>query len=601
MVELRGYQEDALGRALDVVHVRRLWPFVRPYRRGLALALLILAASLVVEVAGPYVLRLAIDGPLAAAARGEQVDAAPLYWLTAAYAAVMLAGAGLGYAYAMVTTKNGQRVIRDVRVRLFGHMLAQGPRFFETNPAGKLVTRVTSDVENLNELITTGVLESLFDLMKIAGLLAVLFWVHTGLALFTIAVTPVIIAMSLVFRRFARDAYRAVRGQLARQNAFTAELVGGARTTKLFGQTAAIESYYRLLNAQTRGGWIKTVTQFALFFTLVDLVIQLTQTGLLFVGGTSILGGTLSIGVFVQFWLYFTKITDPIKELGEKYNVLQSAFASSERIFKILDTVPDVVESPDARPTAPGPARVVFENVHFAYRPDVPVLQDVSFVVEPGTTVAIVGPTGAGKSTILALLARLRDPSAGRVLLDGVDIKELQLASLRRRIAMVMQDVFLFSGTVLDNVRLFDPAIDRARVEAALAAVGASEFVNSLDQGLDAAVEERGMTFSQGERQLLSFARALAADPDVLVLDEATANIDTQSEARIQRGLAALLRGRTAIVVAHRLSTVRHADRILVVQHGRIVEAGRHDELMAQGGVYSAMVRQVEGDAPPRG
>ncbi|MCC6673161.1 MAG: ABC transporter ATP-binding protein [Planctomycetes bacterium] len=593
MVEFRGYQEEALGTALDLTHLRRLWPFVRPYRAGFLVAIGILAVSFAVELAGPYVLRLTLDGPVADAVAGRSVDRATIWWLGAAYLAVTLLGAGLGYAYALVTTWCGQRVIRDVRSRLFEHVLGLGPRFFETNPAGKLVTRVTSDVENLNELIATGVLQSLFDLLKIVGILAALFWIDPVLALYTLAVTPVVVGISLLFRRFARDAYRRVRTRLARQNAFTAEAVGGMRTTRVFLQEDAVRGHYHELNRATQGAWIDTVVSFSLFFSVMDFVLRASQAGILWFGGQHLLEGTLSVGAFGQFWLLYNKLTDPIRELGEKYNVLQSAFSSSERIFQILDRPPDLRLPAAPRPTAKGPAALRFEHVWFAYREGMPVLQDIDLAIAQGQVVAVVGPTGAGKTTLLSLLSRLRDPDSGRVLLDGVDLRDLDLTALRRRIAVVQQDVFLFTGTVLDNVRLFDPAIPEAKAEAALRAVGAWEFVQRLPDGLHAKVEERGATFSQGERQLLSFARAIAHDPDVLILDEATANIDTASEARIQEGLRVLLQGRTSLVVAHRLSTVQRADRIVVLQRGRIVEDGDHASLLARGGLYARMLHRV--------
>ena len=587
------HDEDEL-RTLDLSYLRRLWPYVRPYRAGFAICLLILAASFVLEVLGPYLLRLALDGPVAQALRGgAPPDPSTVWWLGLGYLAITAAGVGLGYAFAMLTTRNGQQVIRDVRVQLFAHILHLGPRFFERNPAGKLVTRVTSDVENLNELIATGVLQGLFDLLKIAGILAVLFWVDLRLALVTVLATPAVMAISLGFRKYVRESYRRVRGALARQNAYTAEMIGGMRVTKLFGREAAVHARYAARNAETRDAWLSTVLHFAAFVALVDGALAGTQVAILGLGGAFVLGGTLSAGAFVQFWMLFNKLTDPIHELGEKYNVLQSAFSSSERIFQILDAVPAPAAPAAPRPTARAPAQVRFARVSFAYRPGLPVLHDVDFEVRPGQKLALVGPTGAGKSTVLALVSRLDDPASGTVYLDGLPLPELDLIALRRRIAVVPQDVFLFTGTVLDNVRLFDESVREDAVWTALEAVGARSFVEGLPGGLHAAVEERGATFSHGQRQLLSFARALVTEPDLLVLDEATASIDSESEALIQRGLARLLRGRTAIVVAHRLSTVRDADQILVLQEGRVVERGTHAELLARHGVYAGMVQRA--------
>ena len=595
MVRFAGWQEEPLQKTLDWALVSRLWPFLRPYARSLVLTLLLLGALFVVELAGTFLLRFTFDGPIADAIAGRTVPPGEIWLIGGGYGVYVLLFAGLGYAYAIATAWTGQRVIRDVRTALFAHLMRLSPRFFDKNPAGKLVTRVTSDVENLNELISTGLLQTLFDLVKIVGILGFLFWIDWRLAAFTVLVTPLVAVISLFFRRYARDSYRKVRGRLARQNAFTGEMIGGMRTTRVFGQEDAVTAHYRELNRDTQQSWLLTVFHFSLFFSVMDVVIRLAQAGILWLGASRIAGDTLTAGVFVQFWMLFNKLSDPIRELGEKYNVLQSAFSSTERIFQILDDRSLLAERSDARTSAPGPARVRFEHVGFAYVAGYPVLQDASFTLEPGQCFAIVGPTGAGKSTLLGLLSRLMDPEQGRVLLDEVDLRDLTLASLRRRIAVVQQDVFLFTGTVLDNVRLFDPAIEEQRVEAALRTVGAWEFVQRLPGGLRAQVEERGATFSQGERQLLAFARALAHDPDILVLDEATANIDSQSEARIQEALRVVLQGRTSLVVAHRLSTVRNADRILVLQAGRIVEAGRHAELLAQNGLYARMLRRLAG------
>ena len=588
------YADETFEGRFQLGFLRRLWPFVRPYRRGFVACLLLLLVSFLLEMAGPWLLRHAIDGPMRAdAPRDERLQ--ELLWYGLAFLGTTVGGAGLGYVYGLLTAWNGQRVIRDVRRHLFDHLLSVGLGFHERNPAGKLTTRVTSDVENLNELISTGVLQSVFDLLKIAGVLVVLFFLDLELALFTVATTPVVIGLSVLFRRNAQRAYRAVRGKLALQNAYTAELIGGVRTTRAFGREAAVARRYARHNQETADAWRDTVLHFSVFFSLVDFALRATTIGLLWFGGTAVLDGTMQPGQFVQFWLYFGMLSAPVKELGEKYNVLQAAFASCERVFALLDEPRFPPPPPTAPRAAPrrGAASIDFDRVTFAYGDHEPVLRDVSFRVGAGQTVAIVGPTGGGKTTVLSLVARLRDVTAGAVRVDDVDVRELDLSDLRRRVAYVAQDLFLFTGTVLDNVRLFDPSIPESRVWQALETVGAAAFVRSLPHGVLSPVEERGATFSQGERQLLAFARALVADPDVLVLDEATASIDSASEERLQRALAATLRGRTALVVAHRLSTVRDADRILVLERGRIVEAGTHDELLARGGAYAAMLAHV--------
>ena len=588
------YEDELPEARFQASFFKDLWPFVRPYRRGFAACLLLLAVSMALELTGPWLMRLAIDGPMRDVDADEGSRLTSLYWYGAGFLAVTAMGALLGYVYGLLTAWNGQRVIRDVRRRVFEHVLSTELAFHEKNPAGKLTTRVTTDVENLNELIATGVLQTFFDLLKIVGIVAVLFFLDAQLALFTLLTTPVVVLLSIVFRRKAQTAYRAVRSRLALQNAFAAELIGGAQTTRAYGREDEVSARYAERNVATTLAWKDTVVHFSTFFSLVDFALRATTVGLLWFGGSAVLGGELQPGQFIQFWLYFTLLSGPIRALGEVYNVLQAAFASCERIFQLLAEPvfppPPPADDPALDSPRRGVAEVAFEDVSFAYGDGPTVLDGVTFRAAPGQTVAIVGPTGAGKTTLLSLVARLREVRSGRVLVDGVDVRDLDLSQLRRRVAFVAQDLFLFTGTVLENVRLFDPAVDEARVWQALETVGAAEFVRALPDGLRSEVAERGATFSQGERQLLAFARALVVDPDLLVLDEATASIDSESEARLQRALQVALRGRTALVVAHRLSTVRDADQILVLEGGRITEQGSHDQLLARGGRYARMV-----------
>ena len=590
MRRFQTHDEESEQHSMDLALLRRLWPFARPYRTAFGLCLLSLLVSFCLEAVRPYLLGLVIDGPIAQALRDDEVDYGVVWSLGTWFLLSTVLSVGIGYVYTWTTALNGQRVIRDVRTKVYRHLLQLSPRFFEHNPSGRLVTRVTTDVENLNELISTGVLQSIFDLLKVVGLFTVMFFIQWQLALLTFAAVPVLIVTSFVFRGWARRSFRKVRRDQAKLNGFTAEAIAGTTATRAFGQEETVQTHFDDLNTRTQRSWIQTVFHFALFFSIVDMVIHCTQVWLLYTGGSAILSGELTFGVFAQFWIYLSMITEPIKRLGEKYNVLQAAFASAERIFHILEQKIDPVAPADPRANGRGPATIESRDLHFEYKPGVPVLKGVSFAVAEGTVVAIVGPTGAGKSTILSMLSRLQDPDSGEILLDGIDVRELDLDGLRRRIAVVPQDVFLFAGSVLENVRLFDSTISEENVRQALAAVGALDFVLAREGGLEGKIEEGGATFSRGEQQLLSFARAVAADPDLLVLDEATASIDTDSEARIREGMAHLLQGRTCVVVAHRLSTVRDAAQILVMREGEIVERGTHQELLTASGTYAKML-----------
>lgn len=591
MVRFKGHVEDRDYHALDLTLLRRIWPFVRPYRWAFLLCLLSLFLSFGLEALRPELLKQAIDGPVAATRQGAAPDHEALWRLGAWFLGASLLTMALGYAFTWTTTLNAQRVIRDLRSKVFRHLQSLSPRYFDGQPAGKLVTRVTTDIENLNELIATGVLQTAFDLIKICGILPLLFFLEPRLAWLVLASLPVMITVSLVFRRFARDAFRRVRGEQARLNGFAAEAVGGVVTTRAFGQEDLVQGHFEELNERTRRSWLHTVLHFSLFFAVVELVIHLTQLALLWTGGEMILAAEISAGEFIQIWLYLRYITEPIKQLGEKYNVLQSSFAAAERVFQILDTAPEPQQADDAQPSPRGPAHLKVEDLHYSYRPGTPVLRGVDLELGPGQTLAIVGPTGAGKTTLLSMLSRMQDPDRGRILLDGVDLRALRLDELRRRVGVVAQDVFLLKGSILENIRLFDETISPAAVEQALRAVGAWDLVQARPDGLDFELEERGGGLSQGERQLLSFARALAHDPDLLVLDEATASIDSALEQRLQQALQVLLAERSCILVAHRLSTVRDADQILVMEQGQIRERGNHQELLARGGSYAAMLR----------
>jgi ATP-binding cassette subfamily B multidrug efflux pump len=450
-------------------------------------------------------------------------------------------------------------------------------------------------VENLNELFTSGLVAAIADILLILGVLAMMFAISWKLALITLAPAPLTVLAVLIFRSVARRQYRDLRVKIARLNAFLNESVNGMRTIQMFTRELACFGRFRGLSDDYRAASNKSVLTYSVFFPSVDFLSAVSGAILLGYGGLSIMDGTLSFGSFLAFWYLAQKFFFPVRDLSEKYNILQAAMASSERLFQLLDTPSERV------PAGPAPAAVragalEFDHVHFSYDGVTPVLQDLSFSVRPGERVALVGVTGAGKTTITSLLLRLYEATSGRVLVDGIDVRDWDPVALRRRFGLVLQDVFLFAGSVEDNIRLGDAGISRERVEAAARAAGADRFITGLPGGFAADVRERGSALSSGQRQLLSVARALARDHGILILDEATSSVDTESERRFQEALELLLKERTALVIAHRLSTIRKVDRIMVLHHGRVVEAGPHDELIRKGGVYAKLYRlQFEG------
>jgi ABC-type multidrug transport system fused ATPase/permease subunit len=422
--------------------------------------------------------------------------------------------------------------------------------------------------------------------MKLALILAMLFVVDASLALQVMWVVPILLVVGTVFTRRSRRDFGRVRTEVAAANAFATEAIGGVRVTRLFGQEPRARASFADVTARLRDAHLATVRNFAFFFPAVEALEALAVALVLRASAGEIVGGTFTVGAFVQFWMLISRFFEPVREVSENLTLMLQALASGERVFRLADAVPDVRDRPGAADAREVRGEVAFDDVHFAYVPGEPVLRGVSFHVPAGATLALVGPTGAGKSSVLNLISRFYDVQAGRVLVDGRDVRDYDQRALRRRIAIVLQEVFLFGGSVLENIRLFDPAISRERVEAACRAVRADRVLQRLPEGLDHVVEERGANFSVGERQLIAFARALVHDPAILVLDEATSSIDTETERWIQEGLRTLRQGRTTVIVAHRLSTVRDADRILVLRRGQVVEQGDHDALLAQDGLY---------------
>jgi ATP-binding cassette subfamily B protein len=583
------FHEEVIGKAFDRRLMGRLLRYAAPYRGRMTLLVLSILAATGLGVAGPFVFKVAIDGPLRRSIGGgapPEGALADLVLLALLFAAVSVAGLVLRFLESYQMAWIGQKVMLDLRMELFRHLQRMPLAFYDANPVGRLVTRITSDIEALNDLFSSGVVTFVADLMVLVAITVALIWVDFRLALVTLAVLPFLLLATFVFRAKARRYYREQRGHLAQLNSFTQESIQGMGIIQVFHREEKNHEQYRAINGRYLSAFQKTVLAYSIYFPVVEVLSTAATAGILLEGGRRIAQGTLTFGALYFFLQFLGRFFQPIRDMAERYNVLQSAMAAAERIFKVLDTPEGM---PDRAPAGPPPGprgRVEFRNVWFAYKDGEHVLRDVSFSVEPGEMVAIVGATGAGKSTIIQLLCRFYDTTRGAVFVDGADIREHDKQGLRRRIGMVLQDPFLFSRSIRDNIRLGDSSIPDSRVEECARHANAERFIARLEGGYDHVLKERGATLSAGERQLLAFARALAHDPDFLILDEATANIDTETEVLIQDALAKLLRGRTSIVIAHRLSTVRRASRIIVLHKGEVREAGTHAELLAREGIY---------------
>jgi ATP-binding cassette subfamily B protein len=575
--------DEILGKAYDARLVLRLLTYLRGYWLLVGVAFLCLASYTGTQLLGPYLVKVAIDGYIAAK------DLHGLDRLALAYVAIVILGFLCHFGHAFTTQYVGQRVMHDVRRQLFGHLAAHDLAFFDRNPVGRLMTRVINDVENLNELFSSGVVAFLGDTLMLLGIAGAMFLLDWRLGLLGLCLLPVMVWATNLYRKKARENYRESRKILARLNGYLNEHISGMATVQAFGQERRALHRFMEINSRNRDALLKSVHYNAIFFPLVEMCSAVTVGLILWQGGRMILDDTLLPGVVVAFLQYVHRMFHPIRDLAEKYTIFQAAMASSECIFRLLDE-PVKITAP-ARPASPGngAGRIEFEDVWLSYVPGEPVLRGVSFRVEPGEKIALVGPTGHGKTSIISALCRFYDVERGRILVDGVDVRGWDKTALRRHLGLVLQDVFLFSGTIGENIGLGSPDISPERVEEAARRVHAHRFIERLPQGYAAEVQERGSTLSQGERQLLSFARALVFDPRILILDEATSSVDTETEQLIQDALRILLEDRTAIIVAHRLSTIQFADRILVIHRGKIREEGTHAELLARQGIYARL------------
>jgi len=601
------HEEEVLGKAYDSRLMRRLITYVRPYGDMALGALGLILLSSLLQLLAPLATTVALDlfirppgsasqlaAPSAAVrdlllARGivpADVTMSGLAAVSIVYFAILALTFCALYAQGYVLQLMGQYIIKDMREQIFGHLQRLPLAFYDRNPIGRLVTRVTTDVDALNEMFTAGLVSIFGDLMLLSGIVVVLFWLDWRLALVAFSIVPLLFTLTSWFRIRVRQSFRDVRVKIARINAFLQEHITGMPVVQLFnGEERAYREFDRV-NAEHRDVNVQSIFYYAVFFPGVELVSSVGVGLLIWIGGGRVVSGAISVGALIAFLQYAQRFYQPLSDLSEKYNILQAAMASSERIFRLMDT-PLTIASPEG---AYSPQRVAgdieLDDVRFSYKEGEPVLKGVSFRVRPGETLAVVGHTGAGKSTLANLLLRFYDIESGAVRVDGVDVRQWDLVRLRRGIAMVLQDVFLFSGSVAANIRLGEEAIDDERVRWAAGEVHALPFIERLEGGFGAVVKERGAGLSVGQKQLIAFARALAFDPSILILDEATSSIDTETEQLIQRALERLLEGRTSIVIAHRLSTIQKADRILVLHKGEVREYGTHQELLAMRGIY---------------
>jgi ATP-binding cassette, subfamily B, multidrug efflux pump len=574
------HEEQVLGKAYDARLMRRLLVYIKPYRRSAYLAIVCLLLGSGFSVVQPYLTKIAIDRYIQTKSYAGLSQIAVFYILTLVFVF------GLSFGETWLINLMGQKIMRDLRMEIFQRLQILDVAFFDKNPVGRLMTRVTTDVDALNELFTAGVISVFEDVFVLSGIILTLFLLKYELALAIVAILPLLVLVTFLFKIKVRDSYRRVRTAIARINAFLQENITGAAVVQIFGQEKKQYRRFTRINKEHLDANLQSIFYYAIFYPLLECLSALAIALIIWYGGLLALRHMLTLGTLVAFIQYSDRFFRPISDLSEKYTILQSAMAASERIFKLLDTVPSISSPQNPKAQAVRKGSIEFRNVRFEYNKGEPVLHGISFKADPGEKIAVVGATGAGKSTIIALLNRFYDVQQGEILIDGEDIRNYELQGLRRSIGIVLQDVFLFSGSISENIRLGNKDISDKRLEEAAETVHAAQFIRKLDGQFAAEIGERGASLSVGQKQLLAFARALAYDPKILVLDEATSSIDTETELLIREALGKLMAGRTSIIIAHRLSTVQNADRIIVLHRGRIREMGAHQELLRLKGIY---------------
>ncbi len=574
------HEEEQLGRIYDHRLARRLLRYLGPYRWVVVLSVALLIVVSVLRLAGPLLTEIAIDDHI------QKGDAAGLTRIALLFLVILVSQFGVSFIQTYLTNWTGQKIMYDLRTEIFGHVQQLDLSYFDRTPIGRIITRMTTDVDVLNELFTSGVVNIFGDLVSLLGIVAIMIWLDWRLALLCFSVIPLLFGATMVFKRRARGTYRRVRTAVAQINSFLQENITGMQVVQIFNQEPRKLGEFEDRNRDHLNANLDSIFYYAVYYPVIDFLGAISIGLIIWYGGLSTLDQTVTLGVLVAFIQYAERFYKPISDLSEKFNILQSAMASSERIFALLDTESVIKTPPDAGKPGQFQGSIEFRDVSFAYKPGVPVLKNINLRVEAGERVAIVGATGSGKSTLINLLCRFYDVGEGAILIDGVDIREMDLDHVRQSVSVVLQDVFLFSATVEENVGLWGRPIAPERLREATRQVHAHSFIERLPDGYASKVSERGGSLSVGQRQLLAFARALAHDPRILVLDEATSSVDTETELLIQDAIHRLMEHQTSLIIAHRLSTIQDCDRIVVFHRGEIKEVGSHNSLLQLRGLY---------------